>query len=115
MVLVPPPEAARRVRAAMGYSGMTFPELAAKTGLKKDLLRNIASRTRPSGGTLDRLYVIADACRIPRQFMEHGWRPFTARGEDPPADRLDFPPGLPEPRPGEDDSPGQGEPGAGTG
>jgi transcriptional regulator with XRE-family HTH domain len=42
-------------------------------------------------------------------------RLLTSQGEDPPTEPLKFPPGLPEPLPGEDDSPGQGEPGAGTG
>lgn len=71
--LIAPAEAARRARAAMGYAGLDYDELAAKTGITVGTLRNITSRSRPQSGSIDRLYAVADACGVPRTFMDEGW------------------------------------------
>lgn len=68
-----PVEAAARARAAIAYSGLSREDVAERSGLALALLSNITSRTRPSGGTLDRLFLVADACGVPRSFMERGW------------------------------------------
>lgn len=78
MKLIPPDEAARRARAAVAYAGLELPELEKRTGIKQGTLRNILSKTRPQSGTVERLWVIADACRVPREFMEGGWSAITA-------------------------------------
>lgn len=71
--LVPGPDAARRVRAAIAYSGQTQPAVAEAAQVSYTLLRHIVNAKRPAGGTLDRLYRIADACEVPQWFMRHGF------------------------------------------
>lgn len=73
MALIPPEEAARRARAAIAYAGLTNLDASERAGLTLGTLNNIVSQARPSGGTLDNLLLIADACKVPRSFMEHGW------------------------------------------
>jgi transcriptional regulator with XRE-family HTH domain len=73
MVLLPPAEAARRARSAIAYSGLEHHEIAAKTGLDVSKIRRIASRTKPRGASLEELWEIADACGVPRSFMEEGF------------------------------------------
>jgi transcriptional regulator with XRE-family HTH domain len=73
MKLVAPTDAARRTRAAIAYSGLELSEVAERTGIPPGTLRNIMSRTAPKSGRIERLWAIADACGIPRAFMEDGW------------------------------------------
>lgn len=73
MQLIAPQEAAKRARAAIAYAGKDLDHLEVETGIKKGTLRNIISRTRPQGAKLERLYAIADACDVPRSFMDDGF------------------------------------------
>jgi transcriptional regulator with XRE-family HTH domain len=73
MKLIPAHAAAARARAAMAYSGLEISEISELTGITVGTLRNIRSNTRPRGGRLERLFAIADATGVPREFMEHGW------------------------------------------
>jgi hypothetical protein len=57
----------------MAYSGLEIAELSRLTGITTGTLRNIRSSTRPRGGRLERLFAIADATGVLREFMEHGW------------------------------------------
>jgi len=79
-LLISPPEAARRVRAALAYAGTSHADISKATGITAGTLRNMTSHSRPSGGSLDRLYLIAEACGVPRWFMEHGFDGATSRG-----------------------------------
>lgn len=71
--LIAPVEAARRARAAIAYAGLEQDEAATQAGIPLGTLRNIVSKTRPSSGDIDRLYAIADACNVPRTFMDEGF------------------------------------------
>ena len=71
--LIPPVDAARRARAAMAYAGLDAKDVAQATDIGKATLDRITSRTNPQNGTIDRLWTIADACQVPRSFMEHGF------------------------------------------
>jgi transcriptional regulator with XRE-family HTH domain len=73
--LLPPAEAARRARAAIGYAGLDYDELVKATGIPEGTLRNITSKTRASGGRPERLAKIAQACEVPVEFMERGFAP----------------------------------------
>lgn len=80
--LVSPAEAARRARAAIAYAGLEDKEVAEATHIRPGTLRNILSRTRPSGGTPERLAAIASACKVPASFMEVGFAPLERPMED---------------------------------
>lgn len=74
MILINPLDAAARVRAAIGYSGLEYDELERKTRIGKSTLARIAARSgKPRGASRDELWKIADACRVPRDFMDHGF------------------------------------------
>ena len=103
-LLIPGEQAARRTRAALAYSGKKLPELSNDTGITKGTLRNIMSSTRPASATLDRLYVIADHCGVPRWFMEQGFAGATSQAGDGTA--WPASPELP-PLSGEDDERGR--------
>lgn len=70
-----PVEIARRVSAAIAYSGLTHDQVANATGIKLGTIRNITSITRPSGGHPENLLRIAHACGVPALFMEVGFTP----------------------------------------
>lgn len=89
MQLISPAEAAARVRAALAYSGMEYEQLSEKTKIPVGTLRGITSRTRPTSGTLERLWAIADACGVPRWFVEHGFEP-PAEMDSDVGGRLEF-------------------------
>lgn len=72
--LVAPSESARRVRAAIAYSGLDHEEVAERTYIHAGTIRRIASRTKPRPATIEELWAIADACNVPRAFMEHGFQ-----------------------------------------
>lgn len=90
MVLVAPDEAARRARAAIAYAGLEYDEVSTRTGIKEGTLRNIVSKTRPSGGSPERLHRIALACGIPPAFMDTGFAPLTAPIDDVTARLLEL-------------------------
>lgn len=65
----------------MAYAGIDLPELVRRTQIKPGTLRNVISKSRPSGGTEQRLLAIAHACGVPPWFMEHGFAPPVETGE----------------------------------
>jgi hypothetical protein len=88
--LVDAAEAAARVRAALAYAGVTVkaaPTYAdlASTGLTYATLTRIVSPTDPRGADIELLWAIADACNVPRRFMEEG---FAGLAETGLADRM---------------------------
>jgi hypothetical protein len=66
-------EAARRVRAAIGYAGFKERDVTERTSITPATLRRIVSLTDPRGATIEQLWEIAEACSVPRDFMEHGF------------------------------------------
>lgn len=58
----------------MAYAALRYEDVDAKTGrgMTAAKLRRIASATQPRGATLDELWVIADACNVPREWLESG-------------------------------------------
>lgn len=69
-----PPEphrTAARVRAAVAYSGERL-EVIGQRSIGTSKLRRIASVTSPRGATLLELWSIADACGVPRTWLELG-------------------------------------------
>lgn len=64
---------APRVRAALAYGGFEYREAAAETGLSYDTIKRLAAKKNPRGASTDELWAIADACGVPRAFMEHGF------------------------------------------
>jgi transcriptional regulator with XRE-family HTH domain len=67
-----PDQAARRIRAAIAYSGLPNREIARRAGLSPSTLERMASKTSPRGATLDELDAIAGATGMPRAFLRHG-------------------------------------------
>lgn len=81
--LIPPQELARRVRAAIAYAGLDVAEIAQRTGIKAGTVRNIASDSRPSGGTPPRIAAIVAACDgVPASFMTVGFDPLRTPIDD---------------------------------
>lgn len=71
---IPPAEQAARIRAALGYSGKEAEELADALGVSYATLRRRKTLVSPTGAkSMEELYDIADACGVPRQFMEEGF------------------------------------------
>lgn len=68
-------DVAATVRAAWAYSGLSYRELAERAGVPYDALRKWAGHTGPRRGRVpdDALERIADACGVPRWFMDAGW------------------------------------------
>lgn len=72
MALIDPDEAARRVRAARAYAGLTRAQLAAKLPLTAKQIKDIEVGGRPSTSRED-LRAIARACQVPPDFLLVGW------------------------------------------
>lgn len=70
---LPPAELSARARACRAYAGIKEHDLAEATGIQPERLRRILRATHPSRATVDELLVIADACDVPRAFVEHGF------------------------------------------
>lgn len=73
MQLVDSREAALRTRAAIAYSGKEQSEIAELSGIPLYTIRRIVSLANPRGAPIEELWLIADACTIPRWFMEAGF------------------------------------------
>jgi transcriptional regulator with XRE-family HTH domain len=82
VVPIAPDEAARRARAAIAYAGLDYEEVCRRTGITEGTLRNIVSKTRPSGGSQPRLHKIAIACKVPPDFMDVGFEPLKRPVDD---------------------------------
>jgi transcriptional regulator with XRE-family HTH domain len=85
MALPPPPEIARRVRAAFAYAGEDVSKEHPKLDISKHTVARIVSGTNPRGADTDELEKIADFTKVPLEFLREG---FT--GEQPGVpDRLE--------------------------
>src|SRR4051794_19514722 len=67
-----PHRTAARVRAAIAYSGKGHDEIGRATGLGIGKVRRIASPANPRGASVLELWSIADACGVPRAWLEVG-------------------------------------------
>lgn len=69
-----PQQIAARVRAALAYAGLRYEDVDAKTDdrMTAAKLRRITSSTNPRGASMDELWMIADACGVPRTWLEVG-------------------------------------------
>jgi hypothetical protein len=75
---------AARVRAALAYSGDGFADIGERSGLGQAKLRRIASQTNPRGATPGELWAIADACGVPRAWLEIGeWNDDAGQADAP--------------------------------
>jgi uncharacterized small protein (DUF1192 family) len=72
--LIPPKAAHERARAAWAFSLLNQDELAERAGIHHDTLRKMLGR-KPTEKSwpLEDLYKIADACAVPRAFMDDGF------------------------------------------
>lgn len=80
--LIPAEETARRARAAIGYSGKEHEPIRAQTGISEATWKRLVAKTNPSAATIEQLWAIADACGVPRRFMEEGFRPLEADADE---------------------------------
>jgi len=65
------------VRAALAYAGLGIDEAISKIGgaFGAATLRRITSTAHPRGASLDELWLIADACGVPRSWFADGeWK-----------------------------------------
>jgi hypothetical protein len=75
---------AARVRAAVAYCGENLEQIG-RASVGRTKLRRIASATSPRGATPLELWSIADACGVPRAWLEAGvW---DDRDDQPPPQR----------------------------
>ena len=68
-----PGEIKKRVRVAWTYSGLSQPELAKRTGIKVRTLGGYLAESKPQIPDYETRARIADACGVPRSFMEEGF------------------------------------------
>jgi transcriptional regulator with XRE-family HTH domain len=79
--LPPGPEVAARARAALAYADIDVKDSAERVGISSATMQRIVSPTSPRGvRTVEELWMIADACGVPRSFMEAGFE--QANGDD---------------------------------
>jgi transcriptional regulator with XRE-family HTH domain len=71
----------RRVRAAWAFSGLSYDELAERTGIKRRTIDGYLGRSKPSAPGYEDRQAIADACGVPRSFMEEGFSERAAADE----------------------------------
>jgi hypothetical protein len=75
---------AARVRAALAYSGDGLAEIGERSRLGQAKLRRIASQKNPRGAMPDELWAIADACGVPRAWLEIGeWNDLAGQADVP--------------------------------
>jgi hypothetical protein len=69
---------AARVRAALAYANIKLTDKGSpvKVGsISQATMARIISPTNPRGASVEELWAIADACGVPRSFMEEGFAP----------------------------------------
>lgn len=71
-MVIQPEEAARRVRAARAYAGMTRAQLAERGPLTDKQLKRLEDGKRLST-TREELLLLGEACGVPPEFMEVGF------------------------------------------
>lgn len=86
MVLIDPALVAARARAALAYAAINVRDSTKRVGIHSSTMTRIVSPSNPRGASLEELWAIADACKVPRSFMERG---FEALDEAETAARLD--------------------------
>lgn len=86
MRLIDASAAASRARAAIAFANIRHADLAARTGISVPTLRRIVSADTPRGASIEELWAIADATRVPRAFMEHGFTQAAPAGDQPVSD-----------------------------
>jgi len=64
-------ERAARARAARAYAGLRQPAIAEALGVSNVTVKRMESAAKDI--TIDELHVIADACGVPREFMDAGF------------------------------------------
>lgn len=76
MKLIAPETAAKRARAALELAPYSREELerrAEERGLRSAAFARIVAKTNPRGfKTIEELWALADACEVPRWFLENG-------------------------------------------
>ena len=73
MALPPPPEIARRVRAAFAYANKDVSKEHAELGIGYATVQRIVSPTKPRGADSDELEQIAGFTGVPVSFLLDGW------------------------------------------
>jgi transcriptional regulator with XRE-family HTH domain len=66
-------ELTARVRAAWAFSGLSQADLAQRAGINSGTLRGYLRKANPNAPELEDAKAIADACGVPRSFMEEGF------------------------------------------
>lgn len=82
-----PEHTAARVRATLAYANLRYEDVAERTDgtLTASTLRRIASASNPRGAELNELWSIADACQVPRDWLERGeWSDTAGRADVSP-------------------------------
>lgn len=84
MLLQDPGVSSARARAAVGFAGYArgYKRLAEDSGISKATLARILSPTQQHGTSIEQLFAIADACKVPRRFMVDGFEPLLGGIED---------------------------------
>ena len=71
-----PETIAARVRAALAYANIKLTDKgkpASVGSISQSTMARIVSPTNPRGASIEELWEIADACGVPRSFMEEGF------------------------------------------
>lgn len=68
-----PESVAARVRAALAYANIKVKDSGKRVGISAATMARIVSPTDPRGADGDQLDLIADACGVPRWFLERGF------------------------------------------
>lgn len=73
MVLIEAKVAAARTRAALAYANIDVKRSGDRIGISSATMARIVSPSNPRGASIEELWQIADACKVPRWFMEQGF------------------------------------------
>lgn len=74
MDLIDPAHVAARARAALAYANIEVKDSKDRIGIPYSTMTRIVSPKNPRGArTVEELWAIADACGVPRAFMERGF------------------------------------------
>jgi transcriptional regulator with XRE-family HTH domain len=68
---VVPTDAARRIRIARAWAGLSRDELAARLGVSSATVERMETGQRPV--TVDELVAVGAICKVPEAFMLEGW------------------------------------------
>lgn len=82
---------AARVRAAIAYCGLRLDDVGQRSGVGAPKLRRITSASNPRGATPLEMWAIADACGVPRAWLELGEWSETGSGLPAPRPEQTYP------------------------